>query len=112
MKVGDLVTHNVYGWKGRITEVHTDTWFSNYGTDLPDSTLYNVKWDGVKKKYNRGRCYDSTQIAPLHLLAPSGSALGDWLMTPAEKLRSALAAKTERTQLANTRRKPRRLDGR
>ncbi len=109
MKVGDLVTHIAYGWKGRIQGTNTIDW-SNMPLEDDEWELYQVKWYNTKKKYNG--LYDARSIAPQLSRPPSGSALGDWLSTPAEKLRNALAAKTERTQLANTRRKPRRLDGR
>lgn len=106
MKVGTLVKNKENGWIGRITRVYDELW---YTAEEPFKKFYDVKWFDVKKKYSKYRIYQEDSLTLLE--PPTDNALGDWLSTPQEKLRNALAIKTERTQLANTR-KPRRLDGR
>ena len=110
MKVGDWVIHKEYGWIGHIQDNYTIAWSNMFISDN-ERELYRIKWHNAKKKYNG--LYNALTIAPYQPDTQTPSfALGDWLSTPHEKLRNALAAKTERNELANTRRKPPRLDGR
>ena len=108
MQIGDIVKHKKLGLVGKIVDTF-DVWGWE---DEYTSTLCIVSFFNLKKKH-RKHYYNINELVP-HQLEESTTddSLSDWLSTPNQKLRSALAKKKEKNRLANLRKPEQRLDWR
>ena len=121
MNIGDIVSHKQSGRIGRIIKIEeTYGWGGEYICLIPlcfcayhslsFTSKYTVSFFNVKKKYKKNY-YEAHELTPHQLEESASSALSDWLATPSEKLRNALALKNKKNALANQSEKV-RLDGR
>lgn len=109
MQIGDWVKHKEQNCIGQIIDEYV-LWTSSKG--ITDCLMFRVRfYDERNRKYTG--IYGKGELIP-HQLEKSAmdDSLNDWLSTPNQKLRSALAKKKEKNRLANLRKPEQRLDWR
>ena len=111
MQIGDWVKHKEQDCIGQIVDEYVE-WNAWHTGRTNSSLMFHVRFYTNRNKTFNGM-YSADELVP-HQLEKSATddSLNDWLSTPNQKLRSALAKKKEKNRLANLRKPEQRLDWR